>query len=181
MKLDFQALVDSNPNQCSLKEYEYIGRLIKEYSPGNVLVFGAGRDGPYWIKINHGGQTWFFENDRRWIRKVRKMNPDILIEKVKYTTKRREWKKIIDNPQKLTIKLPNIAYQLNWDVIFIDAPRGNKDKRPGRMQSVYTASKLKYKHILLHDCDREVEREYFLKYIGKPSHIVDKLYHKVAH
>ena len=46
------------------------------------------------------------------------------------------------------------------------------------MQSIFSASKLKTRHLLVHDCDREVEKVYFNKYIGTPTNIVDKLYHK---
>lgn len=179
MEINFQNLVDSNPGNCSLKEYQYIGALISAHSPGNVLIFGVGNDTPYWIDINPGGLTLFLEDNPSWIRKVSSKTPGARIEEIHYTTRRWWWKRIIDQPDKLQLILPQIVHETFWDVIFVDAPRGNKGRFPGRMQSIFSASKLKYKHILVHDCNRKVEHAYFEKYIGQPNHILDRLFHKV--
>ena len=179
MDVDFQKLVDSNPGNCSLGEYQYIGNLIDLHAPGNILVFGIGYDSPYWMDINSGGQTLFLEDSTYWIQKVKSQNPTIVVEEITYTTKRRQWRRIIDQPEKLQLSLPRAVLETFWDVVFIDAPRGNKGRFPGRMQSIFSASNLNCKHILAHDCNRRVERIYFQRYIGEPTHIVDKLFHKV--
>ncbi len=178
--IDFQKLVDSNPGNCSLKEYQYIGELINSFSPGNILIFGLGNDSPYWMNINAGGQTLFLEDNAYWIQKIKSKNPSIVIEEIEYTTKRRQWRRIINQLDKLQMILPEIVLETFWDVIFIDAPRGNKGRYPGRMQSIFSASNLRYKHILAHDCNRKVERVYFRKFIGQPTHTFDKLFHKIG-
>ena len=178
MEIDFQKLVNSNPNNCSLQEYEYIGDLIHRHSPSNILVFGVGHDSSYWIKLNSGGATWFLEDNFKWADRVRKRIPDIQMKMVTYSTRRRQWRRIMDQPEKLCMNLPDILPELYWDVIFIDAPMGANGRTPGRMQSIYSASKLNYRHILVHDCNRTVERKYFKKFIGEPDHIINKLYHK---
>ena len=76
------------------------------------------------------------------------------------------------------MKLPDYIKNTVWDVVFVDGPRGYNDKVPGRMQSIYAASKLKARHVLVHDCDREVEETYFKQYLGQPTTVVDKLFHK---
>lgn len=178
LKVNFQELVDKNPGNCSLREYQYLGGLIWCNKPCNLLIFSIGNDSPYWIKLNSGGNTLFLEDSAKWIQHIKGEIPKIQIEKVKYTTKRRHWRRIIDRPKKLQMVLPEEVQNTFWDIIFIDGPRGYNDKKPGRMQSIYSSSLLNYRHILLHDCDREVENVYFRKYIGEPTYTIDKLFHK---
>ena len=177
-EVDFQELVNSNPKNCSLKEYQFIGALIQSYTPCNVLVFGVGYDSPYWIKLNQGGMTWFLENSLIWANRIKDKIPEIQIEMVNYTTKRLQWRRLMNQAVKLALCLPDTILNLDWDVIFVDAPLGSNRKTPGRMQSIYSASRLNYKHILVHDCNRKVERKYFKKFIGEPDNIIDKLFHK---
>lgn len=178
MKIDFQELVNINPDNCSVEEYLYIADLIHDFSPGNVLVFGTGYDSPYWIKLNDGGHTYFLEDNHEWINYTKNERPDANIITVNYHTQRKHWRKLIDQPDKLWMNLPDYIVKTNWDLIFIDAPRGSNRKTPGRMQSIYSASQLSYKHILVHDCNRRVERVYFNNLIGEPDHIIGKLFHK---
>ena len=177
-KSDFRELVGTNSYNCSLNEYQYIGGLIQQHSPGNVLVFGVGYDSSYWIRFNQGGTTWFLEDNPEWANRIQNQIPDIQVKMVTYPTKRRQWRRIMNQPERLCMNLSDIVPELYWDVIFIDAPIGSNGGTPGRMQSIYSASKLKYRHILVHDCNRTVERKYFKKFIGEPDHIIDKLYHK---
>lgn len=61
--------------------------------------------------------------------------------------------------------LPNQLYDINWDVILIDGPRGYSAKSPGRMAAIFTAAVLarstkrdSVTDVFVHDYDREVER-----------------------
>jgi len=74
--------------------------------------------------------------------------------------------------------LPVEITDCNWDIIYVDSPQGYRDSDHGRMQSIYSASKLNHTHILVHDCDRALERSYFNEYIGEPTTIEGKLFHK---
>ncbi len=62
--------------------------------------------------------------------------------------------------------LDNEIRSTRWDVILVDAPRGFDDECPGRMKSIYEASRLIKSggHVFVHDCERVVEREYTDKY-----------------
>jgi hypothetical protein len=60
-------------------------------------------------------------------------------------------------------------------VIVVDAPAGYANhfeltgrEAPGRMKSIYMASKLVNKggFVFVHDCDREVERRYATEYLS---------------
>ena len=174
----YEELVGSNPENCSATEYRYIGALIEKYAPGNILVFSVGRDSSLWMDLNKGGNTVFLEDVRKWIKFSRNITPEINIVKVNYSTKRKNWKKLLGQDHKLQMRLPDFIKNTVWDLVFVDGPRGYDDKVPGRMQSIFSAAKLKTRNLILHDCDREVEKTYFIEYIGAPTHIVEKLYHK---
>ena len=103
----YQSLEASNPGNGSAAEYEFIGELIKQYAPGNVLVFSLGKDSFLWYSINEGGNTLFLEDIRKWIRFSRKVNPEINVIKVGYTTRRKNWEKLLNKEDRLKMKLPD--------------------------------------------------------------------------
>ncbi len=93
-----------------------------------------------------------------------------------YDTRRTQWKKLLHRRDELFMEdLPNSVLSTNWDMIFVDSPQGGTRKRPGRMKSVYTAGVLARRstdvRVLVHDCDRKVERTYSDTYLG-PERLV---------
>lgn len=62
--------------------------------------------------------------------------------------------------------LPNLVYDIDWDVILVDGPRGDWPESPGRMSAIFTAGVLARSkkvgspktHVLLHDYYRNVEK-----------------------
>ncbi len=174
----YEKLVKTNPGNGSVNEYRYLGALIEKYAPGNLLVFSVGKDSNLWMTLNKNGNTVFCEDVRKWIRFSRKITPEINVVKVNYRTRRKQWEELLGQDHKLQMRLPDFVKNTVWDAVFVDGPRGYNDKVPGRMQSIFSAAQLKTRNLLVHDCDREVEKTYFTEYIGKPTHVVEKLYHK---
>ena len=149
----------SNHGQMTADEYRYIAQFLGDK---NFLVFGTGHDTPMWRYANRNGHTLFLENNKRWI----DPNDDDVIT-VTYTTKRAYHKILLEewhqgNFNNLKMDLPNLVTSTKWDCIFVDAPLGTTDKKPGRMQSIFTAwlFATDVTEVFVHDVDREVEDVY---------------------
>lgn len=136
---------------------------------GSLLVFGCGNDSPFWERVNRGGTTVFLEDDPQWAETADAKLKSSTIHLVDYSTKRSEWRALRDAPAKLDMALPPEILSRRWDVILVDAPSGYTDEQPGRMKSIYAASRLIAPRgcIFLHDCERIVEHEYASRYFGQ--------------
>ena len=139
--------------QMTREEYSYIGQYLGSV---NFLIFGTGYDTPYW-RYKNKGLNIFLEHDKNWIPKN---STDIY--QIQYSTSIANADLYLKNPDDLKINLPQEVTSKNWDVIFVDAPPGNKDTSIGRMQSIYCAYTLASANteIFVHDCDRDVEKKY---------------------
>jgi len=163
--------------QMTADEYEYISSFLGDK---NFLVFGTGHDSDLWRYANQNGNTIFLEHNAEWITN----NDDTF--KITYTCNlRRDKEKLLDeyktkNYTNFTISLPELVVDTIWDIILVDSPEGGGKKRHhGRMQSIYTASKLANKHtdIFVHDCDRYVEDVYSSTMFSKLIKELTKLRH----
>jgi glucuronoxylan 4-O-methyltransferase len=176
---DLRELVRNNSGQGSFEEYKYLRDTIRSRAPCHVLVFGVGKDSHLWIDANKGGSTVFVEHSPEWIQKTRERLPDLVVHQVTYRTRRTKWKRLLERQDKLFMEdLPNDVLAANWGVIFVDAPPGHSDKDAGRMKSIYTAAVLARRstdvHVLVHDCDREVEQVYTDRFLG-PERMVKQV------
>ena len=176
---DIRALVELNDRlgtrQGSVEEYACIAGTIAQRRPCNLLVFGTGRDSPLWLKANHGGATVFLEHAARWIDSARAAVPGIVVHPVRYDTRRWQWRTLLTATDRLFLTgLPQSVQATPWDIVFVDAPTGNRFWHIGRMRSIYTAAMLTRKSraggssadVFVHDCNRTVERVYADRYLG---------------
>ncbi|KAL6961931.1 Glucuronoxylan 4-O-methyltransferase 3 [Sarracenia purpurea var. burkii] len=168
--------------QQTEKEISVSLRVLQRKSPCNFLVFGLGRDSLMWTALNHGGRTVFLEEDETWIGEISRQLPSLESYHVVYDTKvseadqlleigMKEECKVVTDPRfskcQLALKgLPKEVYEMEWDLIMVDAPTGYHDGAPGRMSAIYTAGLLARNReqgdtdVFVHDVDREVEDKF---------------------
>src|SRR5690606_8636165 len=94
---------------------------------------------------------------------------------VQYGTQRRFWRALLDDEDRLAMDLPHDVFARHWDVIIVDAPAGFDDTTPGRMKSIYAASRLARPgtRVFVHDCERPVEDAFTSKYLGSTRVFVE--------
>ncbi|KAM7266284.1 hypothetical protein ACFE04_004181 [Oxalis oulophora] len=167
--------------QQTLNEISISLRILEKKSPCNFLVFGLGHDSLMWTSLNHGGRTVFLEEDKTWIAQIKEIIPTLECYHVEYNTILTEADKLYDIgtskedcksvtdprfsscPLALKENIPSEVYDVEWDLIMIDAPTGYHDKAPGRMRAIYTAGLMARNRengetdVFVHDVDRVVE------------------------
>uniref|UniRef100_A0A6N2M973 Polysaccharide biosynthesis domain-containing protein n=1 Tax=Salix viminalis TaxID=40686 RepID=A0A6N2M973_SALVM len=187
--------------QQTLEEISVSAKILEEKSPCNFLVFGLGHDSLMWSALNHGGRTVFLEEDEAWIAQIKRRFPMLESHNVTYYSKVKEAANLmevgkgpectaVNDPRfsmcQLAMKgLPNEVYEIEWDLIMVDAPTGYHEEAPGRMTAIYTAGMVARNRkdgetdVFVHDVDREVEDKfsksflcegYMKKQVGKLRH-----------
>lgn len=174
------ATSNTTPQQ-TLAEISIAARVLDRKSPCNFLVFGLGHDSLMWSALNHGGRTLFLEENKGWIEQIHQELPDLEAHHVTYSTTvdqadqllrlgigKEECKEVTDPRRSgcegLALKsFPAEVYEVQWDVVMVDAPTGYYGGAPGRMSAIYTAGVMARNreegetHVFVHDADRVVE------------------------
>jgi glucuronoxylan 4-O-methyltransferase len=165
----------------SAEEMRLIYDVVRRGAPCNFLVFGLGDDSAVWDATNRQGYTIFAEDDEEWVDSVLDEYPELNVFTYTYETERHEWEDLLECHDELGMDLPESIRQRSWDVILVDAPAGYESDLPGRMQSIYTASRLAGPGtgVFVHDIDRKVESTYCDAFFSERDrkHQVQRLRH----
>ncbi|KAJ4952745.1 hypothetical protein NE237_029577 [Protea cynaroides] len=175
--------------QQTFKEISVSARILDQKSPCNFLVFGLGHDSLLWSSLNYGGRTVFLDEDESWIKLIKQKFPNLEAYHVVYDTKVRDSENLfkIGKEKECTVvtdaenskcqlmlkALPQEVYEVEWDVIMVDAPTGYRDDAPGRMGAIYTAGMLARNRkegetdVFVHDVNREVEDKFSMTFLCK--------------
>ena len=164
-----------NKIQLSVNEIKKISALIRQKSRPNILVFGVGNDSELWQALNPLGRNVFIEDSQLWLDNIIARVPNLEAYIVTYSTILTNWKRDIASVPQL--ELPADVNESQWDIILVDAPAGNKNDNPGRLQSIHAAANIASygSFVLVHDCDRELERQYSSTYLGEEYELIDRL------
>ncbi|KAL0917677.1 hypothetical protein M5K25_012756 [Dendrobium thyrsiflorum] len=172
--------------QQTFSEISVAARILEKRSPCNFLVFGLGHDSPMWSSLNHGGRTVFLEEDKAWMEKIREKFPDLESYHATYKSKVRDADELLELKSKECTEvgdvrsskcqlaltdLPSVFYEVEWDLIMVDAPTGYFTDAPGRMGAIYTAGMVARARmvgetdVFVHDVDRTVEDKFSKTYL----------------
>ncbi|KAL5543900.1 hypothetical protein UlMin_007684 [Ulmus minor] len=172
--------VPNNSTLLTKKEFQLLSKLVTRKAPCNLLIFGLEPQYLVLSLINAGGTTIFLEDDPEKLSTVKTKFKNTRVYKVEYRVPAKEAYKLLKHGRKTAAckpgsgqlqaskcrlaltNLPQEVYELMWDVVVVDGPKGNAPEAPGRMGAIYTAAVIARKgnvtDVLVHDVDRTIEK-----------------------
>ncbi|KAH7674558.1 IRX15/IRX15L/IGXM protein [Dioscorea alata] len=177
------ALTANSSSRMDDGDLRAIAAVLRRRAPCNLLIFGLGQETLLWRALNHGGRTVFLDENEYYAAHFEERHPGLEAYDVSYITKVKELPELLAAARsqiktecrpvqnllfsdcRLAINdLPNQLYDMAWDVILVDGPRGYHSSSPGRMSAIFTAAVMARSQgagsaeVLVHDYEREVER-----------------------
>ncbi|KAG6401353.1 hypothetical protein SASPL_138207 [Salvia splendens] len=134
--LHYAALNASSTGRMSADEMNTVAAVLRRCTAScNLLVFGLSHKTLLWNSLNHNGRTVFVSDSAYLVSKLEEKQSSIEAYDVQFTTKN-----LLFSDCKLVVNdLPNHLYDIAWDVILVDRPRGYFGAALGRMSVIFTA------------------------------------------
>ncbi|KAG8084039.1 hypothetical protein GUJ93_ZPchr0010g9443 [Zizania palustris] len=163
-----------------------ITAVLKRRVPCNLLVFGLGGEAPLWRMLNHGGRTVFL---------------DVAYTTTAHVSRAAECRPIqnqLFSDCRLAINdLPNSLYDVAWDVILVDGPRGYPPSLQDLVHGVVAGEDVGDIHggvlartrteqgaatdVLVHDYAREVESACSREFLCEENRVAETSTRSLAH
>lgn len=178
------------------KEFKLLSNLIAEKAPCNLLFFGIESQYLNLSAVNDGGKNVFLEDDPYKLSTLKVNSKHTRMYKVGYKHQAEKAYKLLKHARgnkscapdsglrnsskcKLALTdLPREVYEVKWDVVVVDGPRGDSPQAPGRMATIYTAAIMAREgnttDVVVHDTDRMIEKWYSWEFLCDENLISSK-------
>ena len=149
-----------------------VGARVVAGADKSTTVWGMAHDVAAGTKLTGGDLRQVrvrLYDDAEWAAATRARLRTATVHPVRYGTRQSAWRALLRQSAALSMTLPDEIRSRRWDVILVDGPAGYNDDMPGRMKSIYEASRLIAPGgtVFVHDCERPVEAAYCARYLRK--------------